>query len=561
MNNLFVEFVNRLEKMSGNRDLCEAVLQGYLACHPIFEDAEGTAASRTKKIIKDRFGESSVSEIARHPETGKPLLTRKGKEQTVLDYIEHEIRGTFFTDRNDPVIKFEPGVARILFDEIGYQGESLENLGRDIGRLKGILKVIGAHKDEYDWNLNGMSLKQLEDRFGAAVKAASDVDYEKVSSAEYTKNDSYKIVEIHSFNEAKKYYEYTNPKSRWCLTHMKDQWEHYTAKGANRVYFVLKDGFKYMKPEKGENCPLDEYGLSMICVIVTNDINDENRPMMCFCTCRWNHENDGGRGDGIMNVEQISNVIGESFYDTFKPFSLEELHAKGIYTFREKLEKYNETHDRSLFDYVVFDFEEGCSTVKLNGKWNLIDEDGNFLWKGEKWFDDVGAFYEGYISVSLNGKWTFIDKDGNFLRNGEKWFDRVEGFHEGYAAVKLNGKWNFIDKDGNLVWKGEKWFDSVGNFKEGYARVKLNGKHNWIDKDGNLLWKGEDRFDWIENFNEGYAAVKLNGKWNFIDKDGNFLWKGEKWFDNVYEFYKGDAKVSLNGKWTFIDKEGKLHDY
>ena len=521
MNKAFVEFIYRLENMSGERELCEAVLRGYLACHPIFEDAEGRAASKTRDFIRTRIGEDRSSEIARD-ERGKPILTASGKEQTVVDYFERQIRDMFFHNEYAN-IKFEPGVARIMFDDMRIQQENYDV--RRIETLKGILKIISsAHADEYDANLNGMSFEQLKDRFGENMAAASEADYERVSSATYTKNDSYKIVEIHSFYEAKKYYKYTNPNSRWCLTHMENMWDTYTGNGGNKVYFVLKDGFEDMKPVKGENCPLDEYGLSMICIIVTNDIGDEDRPMLCTCTCRWNHDNGGS--DQVMNVEQISNVIGESFYNAFKPFSLEELHAKGIYTFREKLEKYNETHDISLFDYVAYDFYDGYAEVKLNGKWNWIDKDGNLLWKGEKWFDEVGTFNEGYAKVNLNGKWNFIDKDGNLIWKGEERFDYVYNFHEGYAVVKLNEKgWNFIDKDGNLLWKG-----------------------------------GGMRFDHVWSFKEGYAKVDLNGKWNFIDKDGNLLWKGDEWFDEVDAFYKGYAKVSLNGKWTFIDKEGKLHD-
>lgn len=412
-------------------------------------------------------------------------------------------------------IKFEPGITRIVFDDIGMERENYDV--RRIETLKGILKIISsAHAEEYDQNLNGMSFDELSERFGENMVAASNEDYERINSTEYNKNDSYKIVEIHSFDEAEKYYKYTNPNSRWCLTHMENMWDTYTGNGRNKVYFVLRDGFEDMKPEKGENCPLDEYGLSMICVIVTNDIGDDDRPMLCTCACRWNHDNGGS--DRVMDVEQISNVIGESFYNAFKPFSLEELHSRGIYTFREKIEEYERTHDTEVF-YAVENFREGRARVELDDKYNFIDEEGNIIYK--QWFDDACIFSEGR------------------------------------AGIELNGKWNFIDKDGNILFK--QWFDYVGVFSEGRARVRLKDKGwNFIDEEGNIISK--QWFDYVDDFNEGYAAVKLNGKWNFIDKDGNFLWKGEKWFDDVYEFYGGDAKVSLNGKWTFIDKEGKLHD-
>ena len=552
MNKAFVEFVYRLENLSGDKNLCEAILQGYLACHPIMEDAAGMASHKTRKFIRQKIGDNMADMIA-IDDNREPIRTEKGDKQTVLNYLERQIRDVFFHNEYAN-IKFEPGVARIAFDDLDFHGENHDNRGIEI--LKGILKILcSAHADEYDSNLNGLSFDELKERFGEGVARESEEAYKKVNDAEYTKNDSYKIVEIHSFNEAEEYYKYTTPLSRWCLTHMENMWDTYTGNGRNRVYFVLKDGFEDMKPEKGENCPLDDYGLSMICVIVTNDIGDEDRPTLCTCTCRWNH--DKGGSDHVMNVEQISNVIGQSFYDTFKPFSVEELHAKGIYTFREKLEKYNETHDRSLFDYVDI-FREGYAAVELDGKYNFIDKDGNLLWKSEKWFDYVDDFHEGYARVRLNGKWNLIDYDGNPLWKGAYWFDGMSDFEEeGYAKVDLNGKLNFIDKDGNLIWKGEKWFDDVDIFYEGYAKVELNGKCNLIDKDGNLIWKGKEWFDVIGHFYEGYAKVKLNEKgYNFIDKEGNILSK--QWFDGAHYFDRGYAEVVLNGKLNYIDKEGNI---
>ena len=498
MNKSFVEFIYRLENMSGERELCEAILQGYLACHPIMEDAVKRAQHSTRKLIRDKFGEHVDAKS-----------------------LELKIRNEFF--HNDYINKtFEPGVARIAFDDLDFQGSRQDNRGMET--LKNILKIISSsHADEYDKNLNGLSFEQLKTRFGKDVARESEDTYNRINSARYEKNNNYKIIEIHSFEEAKEYAKWTAPYT-WCITESEVAWDSYSGNGENRAYFVLKDGFEKMKPIEGEGHPLDEYGLSMFGVFVTNDANDDNRPALCSCACRWNHHDDGGKGDKIMDVEQISNVIGQSFYEAFKPFSLEELHAKGIYTFREKLEKYNETHDRSLFGH-------------------------------------VGNFHEGYAAVELGGKWNFIDKDGNLLWKGEKWFDLVEIFSEGYALVELNGKMNWIGKDGNLLWKGEEWFDGADDFHEGYASVELNEKGwNFIDKDGNLIWKGDKWFDWVDPFYEGYALVKLNGEWNFIDGDGNLLWKGEEWFDLVWDFKDGYAGVKLNGKWYKIDREGNLHD-
>ncbi len=147
----------------------------------------------------------------------------------------------------------------------------------------------------------------------------------------------------------------------------------------------------------------------------------------------------------------LSKSICESV-NNIRKVIFEESSPEESLSFEEKVEKYNETHDRSLFDDVddsCFD-EDGCTEVVLDGKYNFIDKDGNLLWKGEKWFDDVGFFRDGYIGVELDGKHNFIDKDGDLLWKEEKWFDDAWEFDEGYAVVALDGKLYRIDTEGDL---------------------------------------------------------------------------------------------------------------
>ena len=61
-----------------------------------------------------------------------------------------------------------------------------------------------------------------------------------------------------------------------------------------------------------------------------------------------------------------------------------------------------------------------------------------------------------FAQVMLNGKWNLIDTNGNFL--SKQWFDEIYGFKNGIALVELNNKWNFIDANGNFL--SEQWFDS-----------------------------------------------------------------------------------------------------
>lgn len=144
----------------------------------------------------------------------------------------------------------------------------------------------------------------------------------------------------------------------------------------------------------------------------------------------------------------FSRSICESINDIRKVI-FEEASPEESLSFEEKVEKYNETHDRSLFDYVSDFDEEGYTEVVLDGKHNFIDKDGNLLWKGDEWFDYVCYFWEGYVRVRLNGEYNFIGKEGNLL-SPDQWFDDADDFDKGYAEVKLDGKRYRIDTEGNL---------------------------------------------------------------------------------------------------------------
>ena len=201
---------------------------------------------------------------------------------------------------------------------------------------------------------------------------------------------------------------------------------------------------------------------------------------------------------------------------------------------------------RLKFDWIE-DFREGFARVRLNGKWNFINHEGQLL--SQQWFDSVGTFNEGFATVELNGKWNAINAGGELL--SQQWFDFVWYFH-GCAKVQLNDKYNFISKERKLLFT--QWFDYAWDFYKGLAIVKLNGRYDFINTEGQFLSK--QWFDDTGNFKDGFAKVKLNGKWNFIDTKGQLLF--QLWFDDVGNFEEGLARVELNGKYNFINTEGKL---
>ena len=340
-----------------------------------------------------------------------------------------------------------------------------------ISDINATLKLLTAHLNEYDRNLNGLSAEELISKFKQARENNVKKEKQEINRIKFDTSD-YEIVKIDSFNDAKKYYTYTNPNSRWCLTHMENMYDSYTCDGINQIYFCLKHGFEDVKQIKGENAPLDEYGLSMLSIIV----NEEGE--LAYCTTRWNHANGGN--DRSMDAVEISKVVNVNFYEVFKP----NTKWKDMIDNAKQRLANGESPDR-IFDFVD-DFSEGYAKVRLNKKWNFINKNSEIL--SDKWFDDAYYFREGYAGVELNDKWNFINTDGEYL--SDKWFDSsirddVYIFRGGYAKIVLKRKYNFINTDGEII--SDKWFDFVRGFREGYAEVALNKKMNFINKNGEII--------------------------------------------------------------------------
>ena len=459
--------------------------------------------------------------------------------------------------------KFILGVTRMFCD-------NELNDAATVSSLNATLRLVSSdkHINEFDRNLNGISCNELIQMFSNEMSEILDADKEELNSMEFANKSDYDIVRIDSFDEAAEYNEYTS----WCVADREDAFDDYTNNGYKQFYFCLKHGFESVPKETGEGCPLDEYGLSMLAVLV-----NENGSL-ASCTCRWNHDNGGD--DNVMDTKQISEAVGVNFYETFKPNNkwedalsyvkyllvVDGADPKDVFDecrdFEEGFacvrlsDKWNFlTTDKKFLSDIWFDdcndFEDGLAIVELNNKWNFITTDGKFM--SNTWFDDCGYFEEGLAAVKLNGKWNFITTDGKFL--SDTWFEYCKSFRNGLASVHLDNKSNFITTDGKFL--SDTWFDACNNFYDGFAHVKLNGKWNFLTTDGKIL--SDTWFNRCGYFEEDFACVELNGKWNFITTDGKILSK--TWFENADDFQDGFADVKLNGKWHKIDRNGVIKDY
>ena len=417
---------------------------------------------------------------------------------------------------------------------------------KTIKKINDTIKLIAsAHFDEYDNDLNGMTANAIVERFKTEVDVELKSDVKLHNATQFVENTHYKIYRIDSFEEASKFSPYTS----WCVTKNKESYDLYTGGGTGLFYFCIRDDFKSVEEVKSEGCPLDNYGLSMIATSVDEDGRCNT------ITCRWNHDNNSN--DGIMKPMGLSKLIGRNYYQVFKPYTKEELYAKGlvptsdVQMLLDKGKKPNKIFSRMLKSGI-----DGILIVSLNeNKWNIFDDSNNMILCSE-WYGYVGYFHDGFAQVQRDdGKWNFIKPDGSILCS--EWYEYVCCFKKScFARVQRDDlKWNFIKLNGDVLCP--EWYDLVYDFENGFAFVRRgDGKWNFIKSDGSIL--SSEWYKSTDYFINGFARVQRDDlKWNFIKPDGSILCS--EWYKTVSDFKKGVAKVQrYDGKYNFIKPDGTI---
>ena len=245
------------------------------------------------------------------------FANKKGTILTVLQITLNQIRGAIL-NFDGACAKYMPGITRISLLSPQLGGCGMQTPMQDAGRLK-LLKAFTMYASEvcpdpeapgaeFDVNYNGMTLDDIMQQFGNAVRdiietGRAEVNNYQPNHAEESGN--YRIVKINSFAEARQYRRY----APWCICDGEMYWNTYSLGGANTVYFCLRDGFENEPEVAGEDAPLDRYGLSMFCIIVDSDGDLANS------TTRWNDQNGGT--DWSIKPSLASDLVNMPFNEAF----------------------------------------------------------------------------------------------------------------------------------------------------------------------------------------------------------------------------------------------------
>lgn len=284
-----------------------------------------TPQQKTRRAIRGMLPEppGGWDSPAMDADGNQRFTAENGRPMTYAEALEYNIRNTFFHDGGRSNPRFEPGVARIAYKELGLWPDGLSDWAKgqrpattdtaSAGRFARILREISAsHADDYDSDLNGMWWMEIYAQFAHGSTGEKYVNEEADGTG-----SKYRVVWIRNFDEAKQYGRYTEDTQQWCLTEFRRYWNQYTKGNTVKMYFLISPDVDEVEPVPGPNAPLDEYGLSLIGVGIAPDGTLDN------CCTRWNHMHGGS--DMALDEKGLCRLLNvRELSDVCPPFSDED---------------------------------------------------------------------------------------------------------------------------------------------------------------------------------------------------------------------------------------------
>lgn len=516
-------------------------------------------------------------------------------------------------------------------------------------------------------DFNGKSYQQLMNEFGSqipAIKAkiqenggpGTEYDAEERQADEApapVDHSPYHVELIENYRQAHEWYDYTNPTAdqagnhfagaRWCIAEYNDHWDHYMNHFGRKkptVYFCWKAASKeallamnehvadYDIPgsndrdergyRKDDQLPFSEYGLSLICVMVT----EGDRPgevKFLQATSRYNHCNSHGekRMDGDPHAQyygddlcrdggkrKICEILGMSsaeFDRRLKPVIVggaashynimnavdnlsDILHIADNYDKDENVGLYCISHndEYNCYDMYTHKFisdswfrecypfsNNGFSMVQLNNyKWNIINARGEFMIDVDvDSIDYNSSRNENYAKVGINkgGDMFYnivrVDSGRPLLRRLYKDAKLLPSFGNTISVLDSDNKWKLVDVKGKVV---STLPENMEIYKETSKLMCLksrtrSGYYKIVSKKNNKeIAKITGSVDRINTYKNGCIVVKKeDGKFNLYTENGPVF---DTWINRIvgYESYDKQIYLYTQGRTNgFVTSKGR----
>lgn len=270
-----------------------------------------------------------------------------------IDYLRLNLYAQFGITRGSILNRYIPGIARIACQDLNFYAFDRSIRGPEIMRFSQVLNLIKMKPEialrnmELDSDLDGLSYEDFMQAFSRVIqnykremnasvdnyKAEGESEYRIIRVPDRIVESGYGTVTVLPTAKGREFLDNLSPYTDWCVCnspYADQEYAQYMANGG-AFYVCLRNGFENEQKVKGEGCPLDSYGVSMIAVIIGDDGLPEN------ITTRWNHDMGGENHPNLWNAQQLQQLLNVNFREHFKPRSQEEL--KRLYLAEGKKKK------------------------------------------------------------------------------------------------------------------------------------------------------------------------------------------------------------------------------
>ena len=374
--------------------------------------------------------------------------------------------------------------------------EVCQRLDAVVNILRGSYIDSVGTKFELPEDFGNLSLEALLKKYNKAINKELGIETapakkevvepkQKISqSTKVGRKYSYEI--LYSFEDAKKYKQYTEP-GAWCITYGKQHYDGYIKR--LKIHYVIfkKDGFENIPRKKGKNWtkmkPQDEYGNSLIALLQSNSTGEP-----VYITSRWNHgsssDNSLCEADHAYTKEEFFAVTGcddatlQRAFEQWKEKS-KELGSKNAPIDRKEL--YAKKLDvLRTFKYAQMMINGGANIQDAIGGGIIIRDGKNykgtylvFIKKNEEtWYtlmDRKQMFYDTYLTkASWSPSYLILSRDNNFtlLKDDSDRFYIFDHIH--HTFVNIDGQTRFKDVSDSIKW-------SRGAKNERFIMLALSG--------------------------------------------------------------------------------------
>ena len=547
-------------------------------------DDQGMPIRMQDRITHEERNQRNIDNIV---ETARTFFGHwLGNQLRVPRQVRRE-DGTMGPNNASGIYKYLPGAVRVAISDCGWftahpNHKMLENLRYlyayawdewQTGLVEGLPGPQRGqpYAGKLNADFNGKSYQQLMNEFGSQIPAiktkiqenggpGTEYDAEESQAAEAPADHSpYHVELIENYRQAHEWYDYTNPTAdqagnhfagaRWCIAEYNDHWDHYMNHFGRKkptVYFCWKAASKeallamnehvadYDIPgsndrdergyRKDDQLPFSEYGLSLICVMVT----EGDRPgevKFLQATSRYNHCN--SHGEKRMDGDPHAQYYGDNLCRDGGKRKICEILGMSSAEFDRRLKPVN-----------------GGGNASHDNIMNAVDDLSAVLDIADDYDEDENV---GLYRIRHNDEYNCYDMyTHKFI--SDSWFRKCYPFsNNGFSVVQLNnGKWNIINARGEFMIDVD--VDSIeynSSHNENYAKVGINKGGDMfcnivrVDSGRPLLRRLYKDAKLLPSFGNTISVLDSDNKWKRVDVKGKVV----STLPENMEIYKETSKL------------------